>query len=467
MMNSNPRSVRLSVLAALSGGAALLAMQSAGAAGFALAEQNTSGLGNAYAGAAAVAEDASTVFFNSAGLTQLKRTSLVMNGSLIKVKSEFRNGGSQAALGQSLGGSGGDAGGSTLVPALYAAIPLTDKVTAGVGVNAPFGLKTEYSDDFMGRFQGLISDVKTTNINTALAFKLNDVVSVGIGADYQSLDATLTKNVNYTAAIAQVLQAQLLAGSITLAQFNGLVAANAGLQGNSVVKGTDSAWGYDLGLLFNFNDRTHIGLSYRSAMSYNVGGNATFAAPVSGNAAGQAIITGASASTLANGPVTLAIKLPASARLAMSQKLGSAVELLGEVSWTQWSNVEELRVKRLSGVTLSNTPENWDDTLRYSLGANFQVSNAVKLRLGAAQDQSPVPDATRTPRLPDGDRTWLSAGAKVKVTDKLSMDVGYTHIKVKDAALNQNDGSTTAYGLLNGQQQTSIDIVGVQATVSF
>ncbi len=432
--------------------AALLTGQSAGAAGFALMEQNSSGLGNAYAGAAAVAEDASTIYFNAAGLTQLKRPSLVMNAALINVKSEFKNTGSAAALGQSLGGDGGNAGGLTAVPALYLAVPLTDTVTGGVGVNAPFGLKTEYDDDWMGRFQALKSDVKTTNINTALAFKVHDAVSVGIGADFQTFDATLTKGVNYTAIIASQTS-----GTVIL----------PGLQGTSSVKGSDSAWGFDVGLLFTPSDATKIGLSYRSAMKYNVNGNASFTAPTTSNTTGTAVIAGARASTLADGPVTLAIKLPASARLALSQKLGSAVELLGEISWTQWSSIPELRIKRPSGVTLSNTPENWDDTMRYALGANFKLNNAVKLRAGAALDAAPVPDSTRTPRLPDNDRTWLSAGAKIDVSKSISVDVGYAHVSAKKAAINQNDGSTSAYGLMQGKQDTSINILGVQATVSF
>ena len=483
-MNDTRRNLRLAILAGLAG-SALLGMQSASTAGFALMEQNSSGLGNAYAGSAAVAEDASTLFFNSAGLTQLKRASLVMNGAIIDVKSRFNNTASQPAFGQNLGSDGGNAGGRSIVPAAYVAVPITDRVVGGVGINAPFGLKTDYEAKppagrglintlgqntdswWMGRFQGDLSDVKTLNINTALAFKMNDVVSLGIGANYQSLDATLSKTVNYTAAIAQVLQAQLAAGAITLAQFNALVSANAYLEGKSVVKGKDSAWGYDIGLLLNFNDRTRVGLSYRSAMKYGVAGDATFAPPTSTNATGQSIITQASASTLANGPVTLAVEMPASARLALAQKIGEKVELLLETSWTQWSAIPELRIKRINGVTLSNTPENWEDTMRYAIGANFQVSDAVKLRLGAAIDEAPVPNSTRTPRLPDADRTWLSAGAKVKVNDRIAMDVGYSYVKAKDAPLNQNDGSTSTYGLLNGQQETTIHILGAQATVSF
>lgn len=444
-------------------GAGLLGTGQATAAGFALLEQNTSGLGNAYAGSAAVAEDASTLFFNAAGLTQLKRTSLVMNAAAINVKSEFKNNGSVAALGQSsLGGDGGNAGGTSVVPALYLSVPVTDSIVGGVGVNAPFGLKTEYDSDWMGRFQAIKSDVKTTNINTALAFKLGNKVSLGVGADFQTLDATLTNAVNYTAAVYSASSGTLLV---------------PGLQGTSKIKGSDSSWGYDVGLLFTPTEQTRIGVSYRSAIKYRLTGTATFNPPTSSNVFAQAVINGLSNSSNVaaptNGPIALDIKLPATARVALAQKLGGAVELLGEVSWTQWSSVSELRIQRTGTTTgtLKNTPEDWDNTMRYALGANWQVNNGMKLRFGAARDKSPVPDSTRTPRLADSDRTWLSAGAKVNVTDKINVDVGYAHIFVKDADVNQSDGYTVVQGypngLLRGQQQTNINILGVQATVSF
>jgi long-chain fatty acid transport protein len=210
-------------------------------------------------------------------------------------------------------------------------------------------------------------------------------------------------------------------------------------------------------------------------LKYNLSGTATFAAPTSASVPAQAFITGLSNSANpaapTNGPVMLNIKLPASARLGFAQKLG-AFELLAEAAWTQWSSISELRVQRPSGATLKVTPENWDDAWRYSLGANWQVNDAVKLRVGAAIDKTMVTeDATRTPRLPDGDRTWLAAGANFKLCDKLALDVGYMHVIVKDADIDQSDGGITPlgypYGRLTGQQQTKIDILGLQATVSF
>src|SRR5512143_2449587 len=137
------------------------------AAGFALVEQNASGLGNAYAGAAAVAEDASTIFFNPAGMTRLPDRQIVVVGHLIKPGTEF-----SGTVSPAIGGSeGGDAGSWSFVPNAYFAYRLTPKVHLGVGLNSPFGLKTEYDPGWIGRYQAIKSEVKTVNLNPSIAYK--------------------------------------------------------------------------------------------------------------------------------------------------------------------------------------------------------------------------------------------------------------------------------------------------------
>src|SRR6266568_6548148 len=136
---------------------ALTAGQAFGSA-FALQEQNASGLGHAYAGGAAAAEDVSTIFFNPAGLVRLQTTQIVVAGNVICPSSKFHDNGSQpAGFGQPLGGTGGDAGSCAGVPNLYVGVPFTDKWSFGLGVNVPFGLQTDYDSDWIGRFQAIKS----------------------------------------------------------------------------------------------------------------------------------------------------------------------------------------------------------------------------------------------------------------------------------------------------------------------
>ena len=140
---------RTRVAAAVAGiGCAIAGGQALGA-GFALQEQSGSGLGNAFAGGAAAAEDASTIYTNPAGMSRLPGMQAVVAGSVVCPSIKFSDGGSQPAAFQPLGGNGGDAGTCALVPALCLTVPINRQWSFGLGVNAPFGLKTEYDSDWI------------------------------------------------------------------------------------------------------------------------------------------------------------------------------------------------------------------------------------------------------------------------------------------------------------------------------
>src|SRR5436309_13826816 len=162
-------------------GAAVLSLAASQALGsaFALQEQNASGLGHAYAGGAAAAEDVSTIFFNPAGLVRLQTMQLVVAANLICPSTKFHDSGSIAAFGQPLGGTGGDAGSCAGVPNLYFGVPFTDKWSFGIGVNVPYGLKTEYDSDWLGRFQAVKSKVETYNVNPVLSWEPTPMWTVG------------------------------------------------------------------------------------------------------------------------------------------------------------------------------------------------------------------------------------------------------------------------------------------------
>lgn len=158
------------------------------ASGFALIEQNASGLGNAYAGAAAVAEDASTIYFNPAGLTRLPGRQFVGALHVIMPSADFSNRASTPAFSTTAlagpfaqNGSGGNGGETALVPNFYLSWQLDPKLFLGVGVNAPFGMMTDYDANWMGRFHALKSAIETVNINPTVAYKVNDRFSFGVG----------------------------------------------------------------------------------------------------------------------------------------------------------------------------------------------------------------------------------------------------------------------------------------------
>lgn len=429
------------------------------ASGFSLWESSASGLGNAYTGSTALAEDAATIFYNPAGLTYLPGTNFTGAVDFIKPTAKFGDGGSTASglptpagapayTVRPLGGNGGDAGSWAAVPSLFASMQVAPRWFVGIGVNAPFGQKTNYTPDWVGRFQAQTSDIATININPTVAWRPMDNLSLGLGLNYQHIDATFTQAVNYVAQVA-VARGGAVAGAV-------VPAANA--EGTGIVRGSDGAWGWNAGLLWQINPKTRLGVSYRSDIRYNVHGTADFS-----NAPTSALLGG----TFKSRNVTSNVTLPDTASVSLIYELDSRWTLMGNVAWTGWSTIKNLTFTNEDGSVLSTTPENFRDTWRFGVGANYKVNDQWLLRTGVAYDQTPVRDATVTPRLPDQSRTWLSIGAQYRISPKMSVDVGYAHLFAKDRPINQSEGSTTLYGSLVGTYQVSVDIVGAQMNYRF
>lgn len=416
------------------------------AAGFALIEQNASGLGNAYAGQAAVAADASTIFFNPAGLALLEGRQVVVTGNLIRPSAEFSNGGStNAALQPVLGGKGGDAGGWALVPNFYYAMDLSPKLKFGLGVNAPFGLTTKYDEDWAGRFHAVKSDMKTLNVNPSLAYKVSDKVFLGFGVDFQQVKAELTNQVNYSGVFAQATQGAMIAPNI---------------EGLATVAGDDWSWGYNLGALFSPDAGTRIGVNYRSKVEHTLEGTVEFSRP----AGLTAMQTGILNAAVPNGAVTADVELPDSFSVSLFHALSPRWDLLADLTWTHWKLFKDLTVVRGNGAILSSTPENWDNNMRYSIGLNYHQNDRMTWRVGVAYDETPVDDAFRTPRIPDESRAWLAVGGQYKPSKQSAIDFGYAHLFVKDSSINQ---ASVSNGTLRGEYENAVDILSVQYTHSF
>lgn len=439
------------------------------ASGFSLLEQSASRLGTAFAGTAAAADDATTNYFNPAGLVELDAPESVLVASGVRIDSRFHDRQSLPAFGQPMGGQGGDAGGWNVVPSAYVAASVGTRLAVGFGVNAPFGLKLAYEPGWLGRFQALESEITTTNFNPALAWRVNDRLSIGAGISYQRVQAELTNAVNYSAVVAQGVQQMVAQGQLAPEAAPAVIAANLALEGGARVRGDDGAWGFNVGLMLDLSDATRIGLAYRSGPTYEVEGTVRFTPPVVSDPVGAGIVAAASATggPLASGPASVDLDLPDTVLLSLRQKLGERAELLADVGWTGWSSIPELRVVRDSGAVVSVTPEKWRDVMRYAIGGTYEVSPSLVLRAGVAYDGTEVPDRTRTPRLPDPVRKWLAVGARWNATESVTVDFGYAHLLGDDAALDQDDGNVAAYGLVNGVQKSTIDIVSTQFVYRF
>ncbi len=437
----------------------------ASASFFQLQENSASGVGNAFAGGAAVAEDASTVWYNPAGMTRLNGPQFVIAGHYIHpiikanvISATTTNLGAVPSF--PISGSGGEAGESAFVPNLYYTRPITSDFSIGAGINAPFGLATEYESTWAGRYHALRSEIKTVNVNFAGAYKLNDVVSAGAGINYQKLDAKLGQAVDF----ATLCTAGLALG-IPGAGACGITAGfNPGTNdGNAKITADSNAWGYNLGVLAQLDNNFRVGAAYRSKVKHSLSGNFDITTPT--NAA-----TFAGAAGLVNQDAKADIVLPSTLSLSAYLQVDSQWALMADITRTNWSALPELRIKFDSQgdsvITL-----NLIDTYRFSVGATYKPNGSWILRGGVALDQSPTTSPSdRTPRLPDADRTWFSLGAGFQSSPTLNFDFGYVYIKVDDNSVRKTATPTNenvARGNLSVNYTGSIQVLSAQARWMF
>jgi long-chain fatty acid transport protein len=312
------------------------------------------------------------------------------------------------------------------VPAAYLMWSANPDLKFGLGINTPFGLTTEYSTTWAGRFDAVESSIMTVNLNPTVAYRINESLSLGAGVQIQYMDVTVSKIID--------------------ADFN---PGNGVQEALGEVTGDDWGYGFNVGLLYEFSEATRIGLAYRSRISHTLKGDLAVAGTVA---------AGASADFTAPELVTFGAYHDINERWA----------IMGEVQWQGWSTFDELRVVNDVGLPDDVTPENWKDAWFFSLGATWKPSETWTLRGGAAVEQTPVPDAFRTPRLTDADRTWVAIGAQYNLSANFSFEAGYTHIFIDDATVNLPDrtGVGGAPGL-TATYENSVDILSVQGVWRF
>ncbi len=308
------------------------------ASGITITEKGTKGLGNAWAGGAAVAEDASTIYWNPAGLTRLDKNRVEFSVHLIRPSFEFDNKGSTTVIpppspfNTLSGGDGGDAGGVHFVPNFFYSHDISEKWKAGVGITSPFGLATDYHSSWVGRYHTTESAVLTVDINPTTAYRINSQWSVGGGISAQYIDADLQNAIDYGTAGAGFP----------------LFLTPQGVDGSVKLTGDDWSFGFNLGVLFELNEETRFGLAYRSKISHELDGEADFSTP----AAVQPLATFLG---LVNTDVSADIDLPANIALSGYHQLNdSQHHFLKKATGSRRS--------KLSGDDVRETPDHIDHT---------------------------------------------------------------------------------------------------------
>jgi len=442
MANEHPVARRLLAFSA----AGLLSMASAStlASSFALIEQSVSGMGTAYAVGSSGIGDASTVYFNPAGMSRLSGTHL--NGALQIVYSQVDFDGSAEYSqlsgffdsnypGDPINGKRKtDADLTAAVPSGYISHQYSDRVWFGFGVNAPFGLKTDYDSDWVGRYHAIKSELYTYNFNPSMAFKPTKHVTLGFGVSALYAEGELTNDLDL-----------------------GLFANNpGGFDIRSKLTGDDWGYGYNGGLLLEPSENTRFGFHYRSKIDLTLDGRAKS--------------TGSVPSSKEN--AKLDVTLPDSLSVSGYHAFNSQWAVMADITWTQWSRLKSLKTKLDNGQQ-SVAVWDYDDSTRYALGVEYQHDQTWTFRSGIALDETPVPDDDlRSPRVPDEDRVWLSLGATYRYSPELTFDVGYAHLFVNDPKLDSVSDNNippfpTGFHDLSGDYDASVDIIGVAVNWKF
>ena len=374
----------------------------ANAAGFFIQEQSVSGLGSAFSGSAAMPRDASILFFNPAGMTYLEGQHGNVGLHLIAPFSDVDDTGtSNAAIGQPTGGDTDNPYGVEPVPNAYYTHQLDSRNWIGIGLSAPFGLKNEYDEDYFARFDSTSTELKTINIQPSFAHKVTDRLSVGGGVDIQYADA--------------VLESAVFVG--------------AGTAGQSKLEGDDISFGYNLGMMYEVNDRTRVGLHYRSQVNHKLDGDISIEG------------TGTAADGSSSGEANL--NLPEILNFSVAHNLNDRWTMLAGATWFGWSNFERITANAENDIYDNNVQQNYQNTLAFNLGAEYAYSPEWTFRGGVQYDETPTQDGSRSTRTPDGDRIWVSGGTTYKMDDRWSFDLAATYINVgeEDISLTRNTGS--------------------------
>ncbi|MGH8307938.1 MAG: OmpP1/FadL family transporter [Gammaproteobacteria bacterium] len=440
------------------------------ASNFQLTEQSVTSLGSAHAAGAAYANDASTIWYNPAGLTRLSDPELDAGLSVIRLGANFTPTTAVDAIGQPLtGNNGGNPGKLGAVPFIYYSTPLNDKLAFGIGLGVPFGLTTSYNAQSIFRYQAIYTSVTVLNLNPTLAYKFNDNWSAGFGVDIQRMDVKLTNAVDY--------------GAVCFNQLNPVNCTSMGLvpQGHDgFFQGTasDTHTGFNFGVLWQ-DDTTRVGFSYRSRIKHNLSGSASFT-----NA--PAIFT--SNGLFQNQGISAQFTTPQIVSLSLYQQLTDQWSLMADWSYTGWSSFQNLTI----AFSNPNQPpvtvqEGLSNSNRFAVGANYKFNDQWTFRGGVALDKSPLPNpgapcntvsppdfatcnnsvnASRTARLPDATRKWLAFGASWHVSAHSQWDIGYAHLFLNDhIPYSQLDGSSGDY--VSGQFKADADILGIQYIYRF
>ncbi|SOS15153.1 outer membrane protein P1 [Pseudomonas cerasi] len=426
--------IKMTPLKTTLGLAAVLVSTQLLAGGFARTEQSIAGMGSGQAGRASMAEDASTVYGNPAGMARLDNSQITMGAAFVDASTDISH-----AAGRSQGSNDGNMVPFSTVPFGFYTRKIDEHWAFGLGLYAPFGLSTDYESSFQGRMFASKSEIKVVTLQPTISYAFNNRLSIGFGPTFSRIAGTLESDITLNPAIADT---------------------------RVKVSGDDTDVGFNIGVLFNATDSTHVGLTYHSKVDYKLGCHTQ-------------VSTGAGTppQLLASNryDCTLKVATPESYDFSVTQALSDAWTLYASATWTGWSSMQDLSLRNqpvsaAQGGTLASALTgsiqeglNWHDTWAYALGTAYRLDPQWVLRAGVIIDQSPTGNTGRSPRTPTGDREVFSVGAGYDVTPQLSLDVAYSYLQEESVDVSR----ANALGSYSATYKSRASLYGIGATYRF
>ncbi|WP_330984632.1 MULTISPECIES: long-chain fatty acid transporter FadL [Enterobacterales] len=383
--------------------AVALVSSQAWSAGFQLNEFSTSGLGRAYSGEGAIADDAGNASRNPALIMMYDRPEFSIGA--VYIDPDVNISGKSPFTGRSTDAD--NIAPTAWVPNMHFVMPINDQFGWGASVTSNYGLATEFNNNYIAGEYGGKTDLTTVNLNLSGAYRLNQNWSFGLGFDAVYADAKIER-------------------------YAGEQTAGAGLAapGSQIAKLKGDEWGYgwNAGILYELDKNNRWGLTYRSEVKIDFDGDYKSNIPAQANVipgAGTAFPWGTSGSTV---PGALTLNLPEMWEISGYNRVAPQWAVHYSIAYTSWSQFQELKATGSDGQTLFYKDESFKDSYRIALGTTYYMDDNWTFRTGIAFDDSPVPADHRSISIPDQDRFWLSAGATYAFNPDASIDVGASYM---------------------------------------
>ncbi|ELJ8605878.1 outer membrane protein transport protein [Vibrio cholerae] len=408
------------------------------AAGFQLAEYSATGLGRAYAGEAAMADNASAQWRNPAMLTYLEGTQVSAGAIYVNPNVDVEGTVNHAQLGKTHASSN-DFAHDAVIPNFYLSHHLNEQVALGFALGTNYGMETDLGTEFAASHFGSQASVISKEANLNIAYQILPQLSIGGGVRYVMGEG----HFGATAPAKNLIRHPITNNVMTLPKGTTL----------KYMEGEDNSWGWQVGSAWQINQDHRVGFAYKSEVVMDFEGHA------------EGVSYGSYK------PGMMSVTLPATAELASFHQLNDQWAIHASINWTDWSSFKELTAVFPEKSDLIKS-ENWEDNYRFALGTTYQYDAKLALRAGVAYDTSAVDDKNRTATIPETDRTWVSVGGSYVATPQLTLDAGFTYIFAKDATINEprdaSDQTAAAIGgAFTGNVSGNVWLIGVQANYRF